>query len=149
LLAIVLGDTDWFKILAVGFLSDVGGESGEAVTIVGILICVGSVPSPCLDNAPHVTTVVDLLPEISRRSIQKAGLGWNFALRPWVVLAVGWAPRSLHLLFNIATHGLLALVIAMADWIVLVALAIVIPPRCKTSSMGAINLSRVTMVLRS
>jgi hypothetical protein len=38
----------------------------------------------------------------------------------------GAAHRLLHLLFNIATRGLLALVIAVADCIVLVALAITI-----------------------
>jgi hypothetical protein len=43
LLAIVLGDADWFQILRIGFLGDVGGESREAVTIVGILISVGLV----------------------------------------------------------------------------------------------------------
>jgi hypothetical protein len=62
LLAIVLRDANWFKILGVGFLSDVGGESGEAITIVGILISVRSAPSPCLDNAPRVATIFDLLP---------------------------------------------------------------------------------------
>jgi hypothetical protein len=62
LLAIVLGDAYWFKILGVGFLGDVGGESGKAVTIVGILISIGSVSSPYLDNAPRVMTVIYLLP---------------------------------------------------------------------------------------
>jgi hypothetical protein len=55
----------------------------------------------------------------------------------------------LHLLFDIATHGLLALAISMADWIVLVALAIVVPPISETSSRGATNLRKVTMALRS
>jgi hypothetical protein len=62
LLAIILGDDDWFIILGVGFLDDVGGESGEAVTIVGILIFVGSVPSPCLDSVLRIMIVVELLP---------------------------------------------------------------------------------------
>jgi hypothetical protein len=35
--------------------------------------------------------------------------------------------------------------IAVADWIVLVALVIVIPPISETSSRGATNLCRVTM----
>jgi hypothetical protein len=65
------------------------------------------------------------------------------------MLAAGWAPQFLHLLFNVATCGLLALAFAVADWIVLVALAIVVPPRCETSFRGATNLRRVTMVLRS
>jgi hypothetical protein len=55
----------------------------------------------------------------------------------------------LHLLFDVATRGLLALGIAMADWIVLVALAIVVPPISGASSRGAANLRSVTMALRS
>jgi hypothetical protein len=62
LLAIILGDPDWFKILGVGFLSDVGGESGEAVIIIVVVVSVGSVPSPCLDDAPRIAAVIDLLP---------------------------------------------------------------------------------------
>jgi hypothetical protein len=65
------------------------------------------------------------------------------------VPVAGWAHQLLHLLFDIATRGLLALGIAVADWIVLVALAIVVPPISETSSRGATNLHRVTMVLRS
>jgi hypothetical protein len=65
------------------------------------------------------------------------------------VPAAGWAHQLLHLLFNVATCGLLALAIAVADWIVLVALAIVVPPRSKTSSRGVTNLRRVTMALKS
>jgi hypothetical protein len=61
LLAVVLGDTDWFEVLGVGPVGDVGGERGEEVTIIGILIFVGSVPSPCLNDASRVVTVVDLL----------------------------------------------------------------------------------------
>jgi hypothetical protein len=63
--------------------------------------------------------------------------------------AAGWALRLLHLLFNVAMRRLLALAIAVADWIVLVALAIVVPPRSETSSSGATDLRRVTMALRS
>jgi hypothetical protein len=62
---------------------------------------------------------------------------------------VGWAHQLLHLLFDVATHVLLALAIAMANWIVHVALAIVVSPISETSSRGATNLQRVTMVLRS
>jgi hypothetical protein len=63
--------------------------------------------------------------------------------------AAGWVHWLLHLLFDVATCGLLALAIAVADWIVLVALAIIVPPISETSSRGATNLRRVTMVLRS
>jgi hypothetical protein len=62
LLAVVLGDADWFEILRVRPIGNVGGEHGEAVTIVGVVIPVGSVPSPCLNDAPRITTVLDLLP---------------------------------------------------------------------------------------
>jgi hypothetical protein len=61
----------------------------------------------------------------------------------------GWAHRLLHLLFDVATRGLLALEVVVADWIVLVALVIVVLPISETSSMGATNLRRVTMALRS
>jgi hypothetical protein len=62
---------------------------------------------------------------------------------------MGWMRRLLHLLVDVTTRGLLALAIAMANWIVLVARAIVVPPIFETSSRGATNLRRVTMVLRS
>jgi hypothetical protein len=65
------------------------------------------------------------------------------------VPAARWALWLLHLLFNVATCGLLVVRVAMADWIVLVALAIVVPPMSETSSRGATNLWRVTMALRS
>jgi hypothetical protein len=62
LLAVVLGDTDWFEILGVGPIGEVGGEHGETVTIISVMISVRSIPSPCLDDAQHITVVVDLLP---------------------------------------------------------------------------------------
>jgi hypothetical protein len=63
LLAVILRDPDWF---GVGFLSDVGGQGGEAVIIVIIVVPVGTIPSPCLDDAPHVAAIIDLLPKINR-----------------------------------------------------------------------------------
>jgi hypothetical protein len=45
LLAVILGDPDWFKILGVGFLNDVGGEDGEAVVIIVIVVPIRMVPS--------------------------------------------------------------------------------------------------------
>jgi hypothetical protein len=59
-----------------------------------------------------------------------------------------WAHRLLHLLLDIATCGLLALGVAVANWIVLVALVIIIPSISETSFRGATNLHRVTMALR-
>jgi hypothetical protein len=63
------------------------------------------------------------------------------------VLVVGWARRLLHLLFDIAMRRLLTLGIAMADWTILVVLAIVVPLISGASSRGATNLCRVTMAL--
>jgi hypothetical protein len=62
LLAIILGDPDRFKILGVGFLGDVGGESGEVVTIIIVVVFVGPAPSPCLNDVPRIMAIVDLLP---------------------------------------------------------------------------------------
>jgi hypothetical protein len=120
LLAIILGDPDWFKIIGVGFLGDVGGEGREAFVIVIIVVPVRMVPSPCLDDALRVAAIIYLLPKINRGSVLEASLGWSFALRPCIMMVVRWASGLLHLLFDAATLGLLALGIAMADWIVLV-----------------------------
>jgi hypothetical protein len=79
LLAIILGDPDWFKILGVGFLSDFGGEGGEAVVIIVVVVPVEMVPSPCPDDASCIAAIIDLLPKINRGSIVKAGLRWSFA----------------------------------------------------------------------
>jgi hypothetical protein len=45
LLAVIYGDPDWFKILKVGFLGDVGGEGREEVTIVVVVVPIGTVLS--------------------------------------------------------------------------------------------------------
>jgi hypothetical protein len=57
------------KSLGVGMIGDVGGERGEAVTIVSVVVSVRLVPSPCLNDAPHITTVIDLLPQIGHKGI--------------------------------------------------------------------------------
>jgi hypothetical protein len=62
LLAVVLGDADWFEVLGLGSVGDVGCERGEVVTIISIVIFVGSVSSPYLKDTPRVVIVVDLLP---------------------------------------------------------------------------------------
>jgi hypothetical protein len=69
LLTVVLGDADWFEVLGIGTIGDVGGERGEAVTIVNVMVSVKSVPSSCLNDAPCDATVIDLLPAISRKGI--------------------------------------------------------------------------------
>jgi hypothetical protein len=69
LLIVVLGDANWFEVLGVGAIGDVGGERGEAATIVSVVVRVRSVPSPCLNDTPHIMTVIDLLPQISRKGI--------------------------------------------------------------------------------
>jgi hypothetical protein len=119
------------------------------VGMVIVVVPVGTIPSSCLDDAPRVATIIDLLPKINRGSVFEAGLGWSFTLRPCIAPVARWASGLLHLLFDVATRGLLALGIAMADWIILVVLAIVVPPISKASSSGATNLRRVTMALRS
>jgi hypothetical protein len=118
LLAVILGDSNWFKILGIGFFNDIGGEGGEAVVIVIVVVPVGMVPLPCLNDAPRVAAIIDLLPEIDRGSVVKAGLGWSLALRPCVMLVARLASRLLYFLFGVATCGLVALV----------ALATVVPP---------------------
>jgi hypothetical protein len=115
LLVIVLGDADWFKILRVGFLGDVGGEGREAVVIVIVVVSTGTVASPCLDDAPRITTIIDLLPKINCGSVLEVGLGWSFALRTCLLPVARWANGLLHHLFNFAMCELLALGIAMAD----------------------------------
>jgi Zn-dependent membrane protease YugP len=70
-------------------------------------------------------------------------------LRPCIAPIARWVSGLLHLLFDIATHGLLALGIAMADWIVLVALVSVVPPVFEASSRRMTNLRSVNMALRS
>jgi hypothetical protein len=81
LFAIILGDPDWIKILRVGFLGYVEGEGGEMAVIIIVVVPVRMVPSPCLDDAPRVTAIIDLLPQIDRGSVLEAGLGCSFALR--------------------------------------------------------------------
>jgi hypothetical protein len=135
LLVFILGDPDWFKILGVGFLSDVGGEGGETVVIVIVVVLVGMVPSPHLDDAPRVTAIIDLLPKINCGSIVEASLGWSFAC---ITPIARWASGLLHFLFDVAARGLQALV----------ALVIVVPWISGASSRGATNLRNVTMALR-
>jgi hypothetical protein len=138
LLAIILGDSDWFKLLGIGFFSDVGGEGGEAVVVVVVVVPVGMVPSPCFDNTPSVTAVIDLLPEVDCGSVVKAGLEWNLALRPCTMLIARLASRLLYLLFIAATHGRMALL----------ALAAIIPPVPRASSGGATDQRSFAMALR-
>jgi hypothetical protein len=69
----------------------------------------------------------------------KAGLEWNFTLRPYVTPVVRWASALLYLLLDVATRGLQALVV----------LAIVVPPVPGASSRCATNLHDVTIALRS
>jgi hypothetical protein len=55
-------DADWFEVLGVGTISNVGGERGKAITIVSAMVSVRLVPSPFLNDAPRVATIIDLLP---------------------------------------------------------------------------------------
>jgi hypothetical protein len=129
--------SDWFKILGIGFFSDVGGEGGEVVVVV-VVVPVGMVPSPCLNDAPRDAAIIDLLPKIDRGSIVKAGLRWSLDLRPCVTLVARLASELLYFLFDVATRGLVAHV----------ALAVVDPSVPGASSGGAVDLHSITMALR-
>jgi hypothetical protein len=80
-------------------------------------------------------TFVDLLPEVDRGSVMKAGLKWILALIPCTTLVVS---GLLYLLFIVATRGRMALV----------ALAVVIPPASGASSWGATDQRGLPMALR-
>jgi hypothetical protein len=69
LLTVVLGDADWFEVLGVGTINDIGGDHGEAVTIISIVVYVRSVSSPCLNDALRIATIIDLLPQINCRRV--------------------------------------------------------------------------------
>jgi hypothetical protein len=138
LLAIILGDPDWFKILRVGFFCAVRGEGRKVVVVVIIVVPAGTVPSPCLNDAPRIMAIIDLMPKIDHGSVMKVGIGWSLALRPCFVLVARLASGLLYFLFNVATHGLVAYV----------ALTIVGPPVSGASSRGATNLHGVTIALR-
>jgi hypothetical protein len=127
LLTIILGDSDWFKLLGIGFFNDVGGEGGEVVVVIVVVVLVHTVPSPCFDNTPRVAAVIDLLPEVDRGSVVKGGLEWSLALRPCTMLVARLASRLLYFLFIVATRGRVALV----------ALGTVIPPVPEASSGDA------------
>jgi hypothetical protein len=86
LLTIVLGDPDWFELLGIGFVGDVGGEGREAVAVVITVVRAGMGPSPCFDNTPHVAAFIDLLPKVDCGSVVKAGLEWILALMPCTML---------------------------------------------------------------
>jgi hypothetical protein len=102
LLTIVLGDSDWFELLWIGLVGDVGGEGGEAVTVVVIMAPASTVPSPCFNNMPRITTFIYLLPKVNHGSVMKVGLEWILALMPCTTLV---ASGLLYFLFIVAMHG--------------------------------------------
>jgi hypothetical protein len=71
---VILADSDWFEVLWVGLIRDAGGEDGEAVAVVLIMVPAGRVPSPRFNNKLCVMAFVDLLPEIDHWSIMEVGL---------------------------------------------------------------------------
>jgi hypothetical protein len=139
LLAVVLGDFGWFELLGIGFVGDVGGEGGEEVIVVVVVVLVGMVPSPCFDNTSHIATVIDLLLEVNRGGVVKAGLEWSLALRACTMLVARLASRLLYFLF----------LVAMAERVTLVALVAVVPPVPGASSGGATDQRSFAMVLGS
>jgi hypothetical protein len=138
LLAVILQDSDWFELFGIGFFSDFRGEGGKAVVIVVVMVSVGTVPSPCFDNMPHVVAVIDLLPEVDRGSVVKAALKWSLAMRPCTTLVARLASRLLYFLFIVATRGRVALA----------ALATVVPPVPGASSGVPTDQRSFTTALR-
>jgi hypothetical protein len=135
LLTIVLGDSDWFELLRIGFVDDVGGEGREAVPVVIVMAPAGTVPSPCFNNRPRVAAFIDLLPEVDRGSVVKAGLVWILALMACTTLVVS---GLLYFLF----------IVAARVWVALIALAVVVPPAPGASSDGATDRCGFTIALR-
>jgi hypothetical protein len=84
---------------------------------------------------PCIAAFIDLLPEVDRGSIVKAGLKWSLALMPCTTLV---ASRLLYFLFIVAARGRVALVV----------LAVVVPPPPGASSRGAIDQRGFSMALR-
>jgi hypothetical protein len=138
LLTIVLRNFDWFELLGIGFVGDVGGEGRKVIAVVIIMVLAGTVPSPCFDNTPCIVAVIDLLPEVDRGSIVKAGLEWSLALRPCASLVARLASRLLYFLFINAIRG----------WVALIPLAAVVPPVLGASSKGMTDQQGFAMVLR-
>jgi hypothetical protein len=124
LLTVVLGNADWFELLWLELVGDVGGEGEEVVAVVVVVAPAGTVPSTCFDNTPCVVAFIDLLPEVNRGSIVKADLEWSLALMPCTMMV---ASRLLYFLFIVATCGR----------VTLVAPAVVVPPAPGDSSRGA------------
>jgi hypothetical protein len=75
-------------------------------------------------------TFIDLLPEVDRESVVKAGLEWILTLMPRTTLV---ASGLSYFLFIVATRG----------WVALVALAVVVP-----SAPGATDQHGFSMALR-
>jgi hypothetical protein len=96
------------------------------VVVVIVVAPAGAVPSPCFNNTPHVTTFIDLLPEVDHGDVVKVGLEWIMALMPCTTLV---ASGLLHLLFIVATRG----------WVALVALVVVVPSAARASSGGRVT----------
>jgi hypothetical protein len=57
-LTIVLGDSDWFELLGIGFFGDVGGDGREAIGVVVVVVHAGTGPSSCFDNTPCAASFI-------------------------------------------------------------------------------------------
>jgi hypothetical protein len=124
LLTVILGDSDWFEVLGVGCIGDAGGEGGETITVVIVVVPAGVVPSPHFNNKPRVMALVNFLPEVNRGSIMEVGHDWILDMGPCPTLVLR---GLLYFLFIVATRGGVALI----------ALVIVVPPTPVASSKGA------------
>jgi hypothetical protein len=108
------------------------------VTVIVVLVLAGTVPSPCFDNTPRITAIIDLLPEVDCGSVVKAGLEWSLALRPCTMLVTRLASRLLYFLFLIATCRQVALI----------ALAAIVPQVPRASFGGVTDQRNFAMALR-
>jgi hypothetical protein len=108
LLTIILGDSDWFEVRWIGLVSDAGGEDGEAVAVIVVVVPAGTVPLPCFNDSPRIVAFIDLLPEVDHGSVMKVGLEWILALMPCTTLV---ASGLLYFLFIVATRGRVARVV--------------------------------------
>jgi hypothetical protein len=107
LLTIILGDSNWFEVLGVGLVGDASGEGGETIAIIIVVLPARTVPSPRLNNKPHIMAFVDFLHEVDRGSIMEVGLDWILA----VVLCPALVARGLlYFLFIVAMCGRVALI---------------------------------------
>jgi hypothetical protein len=93
------------------------------------------VPSPRFNDKWRVAAFIDLLHEVDRGGVMKVGLELILVVMPCPTLV---ARGLLYFLFVVVTRGR----------VVLVALAVVVPPTPVASTGGATDQRGITMALR-